>query len=291
MANLVQTYVMHDSDPERRGATRINRRDAQSWNEKGFGVFQTVNYFRGPRVKANLLAINAWAVDIDTGTKSEQAKKIEQGLRPTMVVETKRGFQVYWKAKNASERHWKAIVWDRLVPFYGADKNAKDLCRILRVPGFNHLKDPANPFPVRQVAYRHVEYSEIEMIRFYPDQRAKERHKKALKQAPMEGSFWDRVWRLNCEYALSKLSGTSHVSGETYEFRQNSNGNRNILVNGKSTSCWIDQDGRIGSLDEGGPTIAQWLNWFHKDYKRVVEIIKQEFPECQEQATTQMALL
>ncbi len=291
MSNLAQTYVLHDSDEllKKRGATRIKRADAQNWNEQGYGVFQTVNFFWGPRRKDRLVSINAWTVDIDTGTKPEMLAAIRRGLIPTMVVETKRGFQAYWKAKEGSEKTWKPIVWDRLVPFYGADKNAKDLCRMLRVPGYFHLKDPADPFLITKVHEQHVEYSEREMLNFYKDQRQKERHQKAKKSSPVAGSFWDRVWQLDCEYALEKLSGTDYVAGETYSFKPNSTGTRNILVNGKTTSCWVDQDGRIGSLDEGGPTIAQWLNWFHKDYSKVVEIIKKEFPECLEQ--TQLALI
>jgi hypothetical protein len=118
------------------------------------------------------------------------------------------------------------------------------------------------------------------MVLFYKDLRAPERHKKAKRAAPVTGSFWDRVWNLNCEEALYRLSGTHYVSGETYSFKNNSNGSRNILVNGKGTSCWVDQEGRIGSLDDGGPTIAQWLHWFHKDYRKVAEMIKEVFPEC-----------
>jgi hypothetical protein len=152
MPNQVQTYAFHDSDPaiQKQGFTRIKRSDAHDWNQKGYGIFQTVNWFIGPRRKSKLQGINAWAVDIDTGSKEQMLLKIHQGLIPTLVVETKRGYHLYWKAKDGSERTWKAIVWDRLVPFYGADRNAKDLCRTLRVPGFLHQKDLANPFLVKE---------------------------------------------------------------------------------------------------------------------------------------------
>lgn len=289
----VQTWVFHDSDPTAPGPFRINREDAPEWNAKGYGVFQTVNYFVGPRKKINLRGINAWAIEMDEGTKEEQLELIKRGLRPTMVVETRRGYQVYFAAKDATVETWDAIVRDRLVPFYNADKRAKDLCRILRVPGFLHQKDPANPFLVKKVFEAPVAYTEREMLTFYPDvegaKRAKKERARLKREIPQNAGFWDKVYALDCEMALERLSGSAHVGGETYSFQRNSTGTKNILVNGKSTSCWIDVEGRIGSADGGGPTIAQWLNWFHKDYRRVVEIIKEVFPECRE--SDQLTLL
>jgi predicted metallopeptidase len=288
MPNLVQTYALHDADPSGHGgAIRINRASAAEWNAKGFGIFHTVQEFRGKRRLENLVHINAWAVDMDKGTKPEMLERIKRGLTPTMVVETKNGFHVYWKAKDATRETWPHIVQNRLVPYYEADKKAKDLARILRTPGYYHQKDPSDPFLVKRFHYQHVEYSAAELLHFYRDtetaKKQKRLHAKTRKEHPLEGSFWDRVWGLDCEYALSRLSGTAHVGFETYDFKQNASGTKNIYVNGKSTSSWIDTEGRIGSMDDGGPTIAQWLNWFHKDYRRVVEIIKEVFPECSQE--------
>lgn len=296
MHNCVQTYVLHDSDAEvrkREGAMRIRREEALDWQKRGYGIFHTVQIFYGPRQLSKLEGINAWAVDIDKGSKEEMLARIQKGLVPTTLVETKRGYHVYWKAKDATRENWREININRLVPFYDADKNAKDLARILRTPGYYHLKDPANPFLVKIVSYHHVEYTEREMFQFYKDletpKKQKKLHRQTQKQHPGQGSFWENVWNLDCQHALEVLSGSAHVGGEVYDFRQNSSGSRQIYVNGKSSSCWIDQEGRIGSMDEGGPTIAQWLNWFHKDYSKVVQIIKEVFPECQTQQ--QMPLL
>lgn len=294
MPNRVQTYVLHDTDPSGHGgAKRINLADAESWNQKGYGIFWTINEFYGPRRVENLVYLNAWAVDMDKGSKPEMLQRIERSpLVPTMVVETKSGYHVYWKAEDATRENWKAIVDNRLIPFFQSDKKAKDMCRILRRPGFYHLKNPSEPFLIKKVSYQHVQYSEQLMLKSYPDLETKKIqnkiHRQTKKLNPIKGDFWERVWNLDCEYALSKLSGCIHVAEEVYEFKQNSSGTKNIHVNGKSTSCWIDQDGRIGSFEQGGPTIAQWLNWFHKDYVKVIQIIKEVFPECQ---TQQMNLI
>lgn len=287
MANLVQTYAIHDSNPAKGGgAKRINIQEAHDWNKRGYGIFWTVNAFKGSRRIESLTGINAWAIDLDKGTKAEMLSKIEKGLVPTLVVETKSGFHVYWKAKNGTKENWKAIVQNRLVPFYGADRRAKDLARLLRRPGFLHLKDPVNPFLIQKVWQHPVEYSEEEMLGRYPDvitpKLQRKIHRMTVKGNPMQGGFWERVWNLDCEYALTRLSGTEHVGFETYEFKPNASGTKNIYINGKSSSCWVDHNRRIGSADGGGPTIAQWLNWFHKDYKKTVQIIKEVFPECQD---------
>jgi len=156
----------------------------------------------------------------------------------------------------------------------------------LRTPGYLHQKDPASPFLIEKRWEMKIEYSEQEMLMAYRNKKEeaeqKKKHEQAIKARPMDGSFWSNVWNLNCMHALEKLSGTRHVGEETYHFTENATGTWNIIVNGKGSACWIDRDGHIGSADGGGPTIAQWLNWFHKDYAKVVEIIAEVFPECRD---------
>lgn len=281
---MSQLWALHDSDPKSNPMVRIHPDQATAFNARGYGIFHTVNEFSGPRRIENLTRINAFAVDIDDGSKEAQAKRLKQGLIPTLVVETKRGYQAYWAAKDAKKEHWNAIVADRLVPYYGADTKARDLARILRKPGFYHLKNPANPFMVRKVWEWPVAYTELQLAMFYPAPKEKAKaqieHEQVKRTMPVAGSFWDRVWHLDCEEALTRLSGHAYVSGETYSFKRNATGTKNIFVNGKSTSCWIDRDGRIGSLDHGGPSVFNWLNWFHKNPKNVVQMIKEVFSEC-----------
>ncbi|HEY6180096.1 MAG TPA: DNA-primase RepB domain-containing protein, partial [Kofleriaceae bacterium] len=160
-------YRMSDNERGERPAIPCSRDDAEYYNDpaRQFGIFATVNEFNGPRRKDRLVRIRAWAIDIDAGTKEQmRAKLLASPLVPSLIVETKRGYQAYWVAKPpAQAEHWNAIVLERLVPRFGADKNARDLCRILRVPGYYHLKDPSDPFLVR-VAWRHrVSYSERQM--------------------------------------------------------------------------------------------------------------------------------
>jgi hypothetical protein len=278
---------MHDSDNQ--GAFPIQPSEAKRWNAEGYGIFWTVNEFNGPRQIKNLVRINSWAIDMDTGEKPDQIRRIlSSPVTPSGVVETKRGFQVYWTAKDAKPEHWNSILIDRLVPFFGADANARDLARILRVPGFDHLKDPANPFRVciREMSYSSGAITEQQMAERFPDsaqaKRDAETHARAKREHTFAGdSFWDCVYALDCLEGLARLSGHHAVGGQRFTFRRNGNGSSNILVDGRGSSAWVDKSGRIGSLSKGGPTLFQWLT--HSDYgnspKQAVDVIKNLYPQ------------
>ncbi len=299
---MSQWFRMHDSPEASKAAIPVEKTEAKSWNtpEKGFGIFMTVNEFDGPRRKEHLRRIGAWAVDMDEGTKQEQHDRIERSpLIPSLVVETKRGYQAYWVAKDGNAHHWNAIVLERLVPFFGADKNARDLCRILRVPGFLHLKDPADPFLVKTVWQTNASYRERDLADAFTWRANKQEHDRHLAEAqrsvdseaknrarqaaiamgsiPTE-TLWDAIYALDCRDSLSRLSGHWSVGGEQYTFRQNANGNANIFVGGKSTSCFIDTNGRIGSMSGFGPTPAQWLRYWNHPWTVVIQVLKEIHP-------------
>jgi hypothetical protein len=308
---MTQLYRMNDRpDAESRAAIPTTRDEAKQWNtpELGFGIFITVNDFNGARRKENLTKINAWAVDMDDGTKAQMHAKLSKSpLVPTMIVETKRGYQAWWGAKDGCALHWNAIVLERLVPHFGSDANARDLCRILRVPGFLHLKDPTDPFKCR-LAWKHgVEYSErqiAEAFMWTPDRKAQQAaHDDARRAAEVEireqakqnaiaagltptESLWDAIYALDCEDALGRLSGHWAVSSERYKFVRTSHGKLNIYVDSgagwKSTPCFIDENKRIGSPSGGGPTIVQWLRWFRHDWRTVINVLKEVFPRLAE---------
>jgi hypothetical protein len=286
-------------DAPSKAAIRCSRSEAAKWNtpELGFGVFQTVNDFGdSPRRKEHLVRIRAWAVDMDVGSKAEQHAKLHASpLVPSMIVETKRGYQAYWCARDGQADHWNAIVLERLVAHFGADRNARDLCRILRVPGFLHLKDPADPFMVRTVWQHDVSYHERQMAAAWPwrcataervaevraEVQAAKSHGGASASADGE-EFWQAVAALDCRDALERLSGSGYVNGERFTFRRVSSGNANIFCDGRGTSCWIDASGKIGSLDKGGPFVSHWLRWYGNDWATTIRALKETFPELRE---------
>lgn len=276
-------YRIYDKDSSKGCHEVKDFNEADHWSEKQWGIFWTVNRFEGPRRKENCREILAWAVDLDSGTKEEQLATIRANLiEPSVVYETARGHHVYFDAIDGDPESYRDVA-ERLVDAYRGDKNAKDVCRILRVPGYMHWKGE-KPFAVNCVYESTKAYTETEMRKAFPVEDSREdafEQKASLrKDLRVAGSdnLWERVWSLDCKAALERVSGSSAVGGEMYSFKKTQNG-WNILVDGKGTSCWIDAQGRIGSADKGGPSIFQWINWFHRNPKRSVEYMRQLFPE------------
>src|SRR5690606_4836257 len=113
-------------------------------------IFISVNDFKTPQRRiSNLKQVVSWAIDIDDAPKEEQLERLRKGLMPSLVVESKRSLHAYWRAKDATfddiektKQAWDLVQSDRLIPFYEADKNAKDIARVLRMPGYYHMKNP-----------------------------------------------------------------------------------------------------------------------------------------------------
>lgn len=280
-------YRLHDSQPGS-GMLELAPEEAPRWNAAGWGIFATVQKFRGARRKENLERVRAWAIDLDGGDKAAQVKRLLRApLPPSSIVETKNGHHVYWYADGASVERYATIL-DRLVTLFGADKNARDLARVLRVPGYLHLKDPKNPFRVRH-AYGPVAtrtYTEAQMLLAFPPTAAeleqRRRHAEHRREyAPSDDGFWDRVWSLDCKDGLERLSGHGAVGGERYEFKRTGRGTLNIVVDGKGTSCWIDTAGRIGSKTKGGPSLYAWLRWFGNTPRECVRVLKDLYPHLE----------
>ena len=110
-------------------------------NEQGAGIFVTINKTNGSgRKSENITGIRAVWQEDDDGFEGPFP------LLPSMIVATSPGhFHRYWLLADdwpADERGRAdfAAVMERMVESYGSDKNAKDISRVLRVPGFLHRK-------------------------------------------------------------------------------------------------------------------------------------------------------
>lgn len=260
--------------------------EAERWNAQRFGIYWTVNELKGDRKEESLVRILSWAVDFDEGTKVEQQERIRRfGLMPSLVVESARGYHVYYDAVDATKANYNKIL-TAMCSLLGADQGAKGVNRILRVPFYHHWKDPQNPFPVRIADMNDISYTEAEMLKFLvkeeeaakPKARFHQAVQNAVRIGTTSGDFFDRVSRINCQQALRVLSGTEAVNFETYRFRNQGNGKTSVFVNDKSSNVWIDASGRIGSCEKGGPTIYQWLKWFGHDHARIKGYLEQYFP-------------
>ncbi len=194
--------------------------------------------------------INAQFVDIDAPkdirADKEQLKQFKHGValkikafspEPSGVIETKHGYHVYWFVNDAVPHLFRHVQM-QLVEEFGGDMNCINESRTLRLPYFQHVKDPNDPFPVTikrwnpEVTYSQMhlkdnlpELSEATLIKLYKQHEAE--HK-----SNMSTSRKDAVLNL----VLDKISATG--------------GNENKIIThccmpnhpDKRPSAWIDKD-------------------------------------------------
>jgi hypothetical protein len=248
----------------------ISPSQATNLNNKGFAIFRTVNSFKGQvRRIETLEKLLGWHCDCDIGTKEEQLERIKKfPVVPSLLVESKRGFQCYWIGKdmtqNVDENSPYRLIQKSITDNLLADQNAKDPTRYLRAVGYYHLKDPKDPFLVKEFFRSNNIYSESWMLNAL----VKKVTPKPFKRI--------KIYADNIKSGLIKLSGSSAVNSEVFTFKKNGNGTEQIWVNGKSTACWLDKDGMIGSHAKAGPTLLCWLKYYGHDWRRALDILKKE---------------
>jgi Primase C terminal 2 (PriCT-2)/RepB DNA-primase from phage plasmid len=90
-------------------------------------------------------------------------------LLPSIEVESSPGkFHVYWRIAGDIEPAQWATAMRGLVTGFGADDNATDRVRVLRVPGFVHQKDPARPFLAKLLSTSDAAYTADELLAAFP---------------------------------------------------------------------------------------------------------------------------
>lgn len=108
-------------------------------NHNGCGVFVTVNRTDGKgRRGENIIGIRALFVDLD-GAPLQPV--LDAALSPHMVIQTSSGrFHAYWIVEGVLCDEFTSIQ-KQLALQFGGDPKVVDLSRVMRLPGFFHLKD------------------------------------------------------------------------------------------------------------------------------------------------------
>lgn len=280
----MRMFALHDQDRSR-GTVDV-KSNHHELNASGHGIFWVVNDFEGRRLRDNLTRINYWFVDLDEGTKEEQLARIGRApLTPSLVIESKNGYHAYWRALGATLDNWADIVRWGLVPALKGDIRACDPLRLLRAPGYFHLKDPEEPFLVREVFRSAVAYTEAQMMRAFPSQEPERPERREPDQA---GTFWERVAALDGREAVERVSGTWLVDGEHFRLDEMRNGNANIIRadDNYSTPCWVWADGRLGGIDDGN-SIAAFCRWYGHSWADIARGLKELFPELTDEEETE----
>lgn len=112
-------------------------------NDQGAGIFTTVNRCTGQRSKNNVTKLRAVHADVDAAT-DQQRKMLLESLPPSIIVTSSEPtkLHLYWQLDDAAAQEKDAVSkLNRLLAYeYGADKGATDIARVLRLPGFKHMK-------------------------------------------------------------------------------------------------------------------------------------------------------
>jgi hypothetical protein len=144
-------------------------------NKFGVGVFVTVNATNGVRrTRGNFDRPRAVFADLDGVPMPKWP------LAPSIIVESSKGkFHCYWLIDgDMSLDVWSGCM-RRIVDRYGADKNATDPTRVLRLPGFFHCK--GKPSMVKLVEYNGRRYTAGSLVKAFPP--IKGREKRSPKRA------------------------------------------------------------------------------------------------------------
>lgn len=112
-------------------------------NNKGAGVFVAVNAFDGHRRRENLAKVRGVHADLD-GVENDALEALRARLKPTIEVQTSspRHHHLYWiLAPGETLTADQAEAINRGLVALGADRAAVDVARLLRLPGFRHMKN------------------------------------------------------------------------------------------------------------------------------------------------------
>ena len=111
-------------------------------NKAGAGVFIAVNQFDGQRSKQNLTRVRGVHADFD-GVSEDTLCAVRNLLPPTIEVQSSapENCHFYWLLEDGEEMDMAtAEAINRRLVELGADKAAVDVSRLLRLPGFRHMK-------------------------------------------------------------------------------------------------------------------------------------------------------
>lgn len=208
--------VKKSPKPHRNGCFEVSYDEAKKLNQENYGIYWTPNDFNGARKEENLTKINYYYCDIDGGDKKEQMARIENVIKPTMVIESKNGFHCYWKAKNPTINGFKEVERG-IVKRLNADPHAVDVSRILRAPGFYHCKNPDDKFLVKEVWKNDREFDESLMLFHFklpPEPKYEYHYDGQDKDYILNPENWEKVFHLS---RITEGSRNSLLKDQVYK--------------------------------------------------------------------------
>lgn len=137
-------------------------------NEHGIAIYIMVNAgdLKG-RSAINVLRLRALFVDDDKGQLPPGSAAL-LALPPSFSVRSKNGCHHYWLLGDGEDLQRFTAAQRTLASHLGTDPNVSDLPRVMRVPGFLHMKTRSDPFPVTLIPGTGTRHSIDDVVRAYP---------------------------------------------------------------------------------------------------------------------------
>lgn len=131
-----------------------------SAQEDNRGIFFTVNELDQSldegKKRTKKMFVRARAIWVEDDNKRDE-HRADWPIQPNIVVNSSPGkYHYYWLTTTENPKEWENVM-KRMVQDYGCDNQAKDIARILRIPGFNHCK--GEPHQVTFSVFREKPYS------------------------------------------------------------------------------------------------------------------------------------
>ncbi len=132
-------------------------------NKKSSGIFFCPNQtdLKG-RKEGNITKVTSVFVDFDGGIELPTFE-----IKPSVVVRTKNGFHCYWVLEDECTVSEFDSIQLGIIEKYNGDRNAMGVNRVLRLPGFFHLKNPNDPFLVKIIENNSKRYKTKELLEQY----------------------------------------------------------------------------------------------------------------------------
>lgn len=158
-------------------ARDITQKDLDTAASISYGSFFTPNGHgntKNPkgtllRWDGNVTRFNACFADFDSGTKEQQLATIATFPIPySLLIESKRGFHVYWMLKDtktppsSNSSLWRSIQ-TTIATKYHADKACSNPSRLMRLPGSYHVKGDPYLVQIKEVNNKTYTLAELEL--------------------------------------------------------------------------------------------------------------------------------
>ena len=278
----------------------------QAFNKMGWNVHFTPNGVKTPEnknQKENFSHINSFFVDIDIEETKEikedaDIEKRQEGKNkilamlfslplpiPSLTVETRNGYQVYWFVNNAIDGDFERIQ-RALAIMTGGDVSCSRRTSMLRVPFFKYYKKGETGIVTPSFLFSSLlVYSQEEITRniIWPAEVEPEQHEPVnyihRVDRPKFFGIWGKIYALPVKDVIERLSGESLVNGERFILKRSAEFKYNLFVNGNISPNWIDiQKNMVFSNNEPKfCTILHFLLWYGNAREDIKEQLKTMF--------------